>query len=110
MGARAHLGALHPHQQSLVGWGRGAQLLPPFYEFMGRWMPTGATVRALRDLTYFPDFPHAEPYLVLGGWLVAATGAFVIARSIKYGPGRIPAPAPDPKPEPVAAASAAPAS
>ncbi|SDY55678.1 ABC transporter permease [Herbiconiux ginsengi] len=86
------------------------QLLPPFYEFMGRWMPTGATVRALRDLTYFPDFPHAEPYLVLGAWLLGATGAFVIARSLKYGPGRIPAPAPDPKPEPAATATAAPTS
>ncbi len=78
------------------------ELLPPFYEFMGRWMPTGATVRALRDLTYFPDYPHAEPYLVLGAWLVGATGAFIVARSAKFGPGRLPAPAPDPKPEPAA--------
>jgi hypothetical protein len=74
------------------------QLLPPFYEFMGRWMPTGATVRALRDLTYFPDYPHAEPYLVLGAWLLGATAAFVIARTLKYGPGRIPSPAPAPVP------------
>ncbi len=65
------------------------QLLPPFYEFMGRWMPTGATVRALRDLTYFPDAPHAEPYLVLGGWLVVSTAAFIVARRIKYGAGRL---------------------
>ncbi|WP_066041380.1 ABC transporter permease [Herbiconiux solani] len=65
------------------------QLLPPFYEFMGRWLPTGATVRALRDLTYFPDAWHAEPYLVLGAWLVGSTAAFVIARRIKYGPGRV---------------------
>ncbi|WP_291055663.1 ABC transporter permease [Herbiconiux sp.] len=65
------------------------QLLPPFYEFMGRWMPTGATVRALRDLTYFPNAGHPEPYLVLGVWLLVATAAFVIARRIKYGAGRI---------------------
>jgi hypothetical protein len=74
------------------------QLLPPFYEFMGRWMPTGATVRALRDLTYFPEAPHAEPYLVLGAWLLAATAAFVIARALKFGAGRLPALAPDPAP------------
>jgi hypothetical protein len=65
------------------------QLLPPFYEFMGRWMPTGATVRALRDLAYFPGAVHLEPYLVLGGWLVVATAAFVIARRVRYGFGRV---------------------
>jgi hypothetical protein len=65
------------------------ELLPPFYEFMGRWMPTGATVRALRDLAYFPDALHPEPYLVLGAWLVGATAAFVIARRIRYGFGRV---------------------
>lgn len=65
------------------------QLLPPFYEFMGRWMPTGATVRALRDLTYFPDAPHAEPYIVLGGWLLVSTAAFIVARRITYGAGRL---------------------
>ena len=65
------------------------QLLPPFYEFMGRWMPTGATVRALRDLAYFPEAVHPEPYVVLGLWLVGATGAFVLARRIRFGFGRV---------------------
>ncbi|WP_368497412.1 ABC transporter permease [Herbiconiux sp. A18JL235] len=65
------------------------ELLPPFYEFMGRWLPTGATVRALRDLTYFPEAPHAEPYLVLGAWLVLSTAGFVIARHAKFGAGRL---------------------
>jgi hypothetical protein len=68
------------------------QLLPAFYEFMGRWVPTGATVRALRDLTYFPDYPHVEPFLVLGAWLVGSTAAFVIARYAKFGSGLIPSP------------------
>ncbi len=67
------------------------QLLPPFYEFMGRWLPTGSTVSALRDLTYFPGYPHPEPSLVLGTWLVLSTVAFVVARRLKYGTGRIPA-------------------
>jgi hypothetical protein len=63
------------------------ELLPPFYEFMGRWLPTGATVRAVRDLTYFPGDLHAEPYIVLGVWLVAAVGLFVAVRLLRYGPG-----------------------
>ncbi|MCS5732285.1 ABC-2 transporter permease [Herbiconiux daphne] len=67
-----------------------SQLQPPFFEFVGRWLPTGATVRALRDLTYFPGSPHPEPYLVLGGWLVASIVAFVMVRRRKYGLGRIP--------------------
>ncbi|GAA2247976.1 ABC transporter permease [Herbiconiux moechotypicola] len=65
------------------------QLLPPFYEFMGRWLPTGATVSALRDLTYFPEALHPEPYIVLGAWLVASTVAFAVVRRIKFGPGRL---------------------
>jgi hypothetical protein len=63
------------------------ELLPPFYEFMGRWLPTGATVRAVRDLTYFPGDLHPEPYIVLGVWLVAAVGLFVAVRLLRYGPG-----------------------
>jgi hypothetical protein len=63
------------------------ELLPPFYQFMGRWLPTGATVRAVRDLTYFPDDLHAEPYLVLAVWLAASLGLFVAVRLFRYGPG-----------------------
>lgn len=65
------------------------QLLPPFYEFMGLWMPTGATVRALRDLAYFPGAGHPEPYIVLVAWLLLSTAAFVVARRIKFGFGRV---------------------
>jgi hypothetical protein len=63
------------------------ELLPPFYQFMGRWLPTGATVRAVRDLTYFPGHLHAEPYLVLGVWLVLSLALFVVVRLYRYGPG-----------------------
>ena len=63
------------------------ELLPPFYQFMGRWLPTGATVRAVRDLTYFPDDLHAEPYIVLTAWLVVSVGLFVVVRLLRYGPG-----------------------
>lgn len=63
------------------------ELLPPFYQFMGRWLPTGATVRAVRDLTYFPGNLHLEPYIVLAVWLVASVGLFVAVRLFRYGPG-----------------------
>ena len=75
------------------------QLLPPFYEFMGRWLPIGATVRLLRDLAYFPDAVHPEPIVVLCIWLVVATTAFVVARIIVLGTGSSEPPkAPDPTP------------
>lgn len=63
------------------------ELLPPFYQFMGRWLPTGATVRAVRDLTYFPDDLHPEPYIVLVAWLIASLGLFIAVRLFRYGPG-----------------------
>ncbi|WP_448256909.1 hypothetical protein [Microbacterium aurum] len=69
------------------------QLLPPFYEFMGRWLPTGATVRALRDITYFPGQVAVEPYLVLGAWVLLGAAAFIVARRHRFGSGPLPAPA-----------------
>jgi hypothetical protein len=91
------------------------ELLPPFYQFMGRWLPTGAAVRAVRDLTYFPGDLHAEPYIVLTAWLVVSLGLFIAVRLFRYGPGapgdilhswrsigRRPDPAPDPVVEPAA--------
>lgn len=62
-------------------------LLPPFYEFMGRWMPTGAAVNAIRDPAYFPGHVHAEPYIVFGAWFVVTTALFVTLRLYRYGPG-----------------------
>jgi hypothetical protein len=62
-------------------------LLPPFYEFMGRWMPTGAAVNAIRDLAYFPGHLHAEPYVVLVVWLAVTTALFVTLRLYRFGSG-----------------------
>ncbi|MFF1878970.1 DUF3533 domain-containing protein [Leifsonia sp. NPDC058230] len=62
-------------------------LLPPFYEFIGRWMPTGAAVSAIRDLAYFPGHVHAEPFIVLGIWLIVTTGLYVTFRLYRYGAG-----------------------
>ena len=67
------------------------ELLPGPYEFMGRWLPTGATVRALRDLTYFPDNLHAEPFVVLCVWMVVVGALFVVVRIHRQGTGKPPA-------------------
>ena len=62
-----------------------SQLLPPFFETVGRLLPTSATVSAVRDLTYFPDHLHSEPFLVLGAWLVGSLTLYVVARVRRYG-------------------------
>ncbi|MCU1407300.1 MAG: hypothetical protein JWQ43_3603 [Glaciihabitans sp.] len=62
-----------------------SQLLPPFYEFVGRWLPTGVTVSAVRDLTYFPAHVHAEPFVVLVVWMVAVTVLYVVIRLRRFG-------------------------
>ena len=46
-------------------------LLPPPFEFVSQWLPSGATVTALRDAVYFPANQHAEPILVLATWATA---------------------------------------
>lgn len=56
------------------------QLLPPFYELLGRWLPTGATVQALRSTIYFHGHAHLEPFVVLGTWTVVATTVFLAVR------------------------------
>jgi hypothetical protein len=65
------------------------QLLPPLYEAIGRFLPTGATVSAIRDLTYFPSAIHAEPYVVLVLWLVVTTAAMVLLRVRKLRRARL---------------------
>lgn len=53
------------------------QLLPPLYEAVGRFLPTGAAVQAIRDITYFPDAIHTEPFVILLLWLAVTTAAMV---------------------------------
>jgi hypothetical protein len=49
-------------------------LLPPPFAFISQWLPSGATVTALRDAVYFPHHQHAQPIAVLAVW---ATALFV---------------------------------
>jgi hypothetical protein len=46
-------------------------LLPPPYAFISQWLPSGATVTALRDAVYFPDHQHVHPIAVLVSWAAA---------------------------------------
>jgi hypothetical protein len=63
-------------------------LLPPAFAFVSQWLPSGATVTALRDAVYFPAYQHARPILVLATW---ATGLFVamvvVSRRLHRSPG-----------------------
>jgi hypothetical protein len=50
-------------------------LLPPGLAFASQWLPSGATVTALRNAAYFPDNQHLHPAAVLAAW---AIGLFVV--------------------------------
>ena len=55
-------------------------LLPGFYSAIGRWLPNGAAVSVLRDITFFPAVSPTTPLLVLTGWAVAGlTVALVVS-------------------------------
>jgi hypothetical protein len=43
-------------------------LLPPAFAFLSQWLPSGATVTALRDAIYFTHHQHAQPLVVLAAW------------------------------------------
>ena len=53
-------------------------LLPGLYSTIGRWLPNGAAVSALRDMTYFPAASPTRPLLVLTGWAaIGLIGALI---------------------------------
>jgi hypothetical protein len=43
-------------------------LLPRPFAFLSQWLPSGATVNALRDAIYFEHYQLARPLVVLGVW------------------------------------------
>jgi hypothetical protein len=65
-----------------------APLLPAFFAAIGRWLPNGATVSALNTAAHFPSHQHAQPFLVLAGWLVGTGTLLVVAARVR---GRSPA-------------------
>ena len=50
-------------------------LLPQPFAFLSGWLPSGATVTALRNAIYFRDDQHVRPLAALGAW---ATGLFIL--------------------------------
>jgi hypothetical protein len=53
-------------------------LLPHPLAFVSQWLPSGATVGALRDAVYFPDFQHARPIAVLATWAAVLFAAMLL--------------------------------
>jgi hypothetical protein len=62
-------------------------LLPRPFAFVSQWLPSGATVTALREAVYFPADQHARPILVLATW---ATVLFVAMLAVSHRLGRSP--------------------
>lgn len=52
-------------------------LLPPLLAFASQWLPSGATVTALRNAVYFPGHQHLHPVAVLAVWSVALFAAMI---------------------------------
>ena len=63
-------------------------LLPAFFAVLGPVLPTGATVTALHSAVYFTSHQHAQPFLVLTGWVVATAAVLLVAAHVR---GRSPA-------------------
>jgi hypothetical protein len=58
-------------------------LLPPPFAFVSQWLPSGATVTAIRNAVYFPDEQHARPILVLATWATALFAAMLIVSHVR---------------------------
>ena len=63
-----------------ASWGGAVSpaLLPEPFAFLSQWLPSGATVSALRNAIYFRDYQLARPLLVLGFWAAGLFGAWVL--------------------------------
>jgi hypothetical protein len=53
-------------------------LLPRPFALISQWLPSGATVTALRNAVYFPAYQHAQPIVVLATWATALFVAMVL--------------------------------
>jgi hypothetical protein len=63
-------------------------LLPPVLAFASQWLPSGATVTALRNAVYFPDNQHLHPVAVLAAWAIGLFVAMVVvSRRRRISPG-----------------------
>jgi hypothetical protein len=63
-------------------------LLPQPFAFVSQWLPSGATVDALREAVYFPAYQHLHPIVVLAAWAAALLGTMlVVSRWRRKSPG-----------------------
>ena len=53
-------------------------LLPAPFAFISQWLPSGATVTALRDAVYFPASQHVRPIAVQAVWASALFVAWLV--------------------------------
>jgi uncharacterized phage infection (PIP) family protein YhgE len=63
------------------------ELLPEPWQTVGPYLPTGAATSAIRDIAYFPAAPLAQPFLVLGAWIVVGAGAALLLSWGRHSPG-----------------------
>lgn len=69
---------------SSSGGAIAAPLLPPVLAFASLWLPSGATVTALRNAVYFPDTQHLHPVAVLAAWAVGLFVAMVVVSQRRH--------------------------
>ena len=63
-------------------------LLPAPFDFVSQWLPSGATVTALREAVYFPSHQHVHPIAVLATWALGLFVAMlVVSRLLGRNPG-----------------------
>ncbi len=63
-------------------------LLPRPFAFVSQWLPSGATVTALRDAVYFPADQHVRPIAVLATWAtVLPTAMLLVSHRLRRSPG-----------------------
>jgi hypothetical protein len=53
-------------------------LLPHAFAIISQWLPSGATVEALRNAIYFGDYQHVQPVAVSAGWALALFALMVV--------------------------------
>ena len=65
-------------------------LLPPPFAFVSQWLPSGATVTAMRDAVYFRSHQHTHPIFVLVAWATMLFAAMVlISHRRRTSPGAV---------------------
>ena len=73
---------------SACGGAVAPPLLPAPFAFVSQWLPSGATVTALRNAVYFSTCQHAAPIAVLATWATAIFGAkLLVSHRLGRSPG-----------------------